>query len=415
MRLSSWLIVPILFSFVFAIGQISFLHGQDGKVEICKLLHAKKMPDGFSVDAMKFTGPAGDGRRGSAGFVVKANDLVKGSGTQLSFDFQRAASGFYFQIIHPFENGHVLISLHRGVSIHRGGTWGDIGWGNPATSDKIKLSEKADEVLPIKPDTLYKVVSRLSANGEYDLTINETSICRHKIEKAVPLELRIDKEKSFWLGSGWNKATFVGKNFESKLEKGHAGLVLGPMDGSGPTHFFKNVFLSATSTDKAAGNSGAAIANAKNWRDELTGPVASKLAEKHPVFSELQSLKSWLTPPKGTSKEDLQKVFGKASKVFKAERKTPYVRHVYPIGKRASLNVILKEGKVESAWFAHYDHKVRPTPLNIGAGTKLPTYSYRDYLHDLRLSADNLGNLLVEIQKKGAEIPWAKAPIQGPG
>ena len=100
----------------------------DSRISICPLLHAKAMPREFSVSAMKFTGPSGDGRRGSAGFVVQSQDLVKGSGTRWQFVFQRDPSGYGFQVIHPFESGHILVSVHSGVTIHRGGSWGDIGW-----------------------------------------------------------------------------------------------------------------------------------------------------------------------------------------------------------------------------------------------------------------------------------------------
>ena len=95
------------------IGTSDAFAGGD-EVVICPLIQAKQMPAGFKVAAMTFTGPAGDGRRGSAGFVVRADELVEGGGSRLTFVFQRDASGHHFQVIHPFENGHVLVSRQFG-------------------------------------------------------------------------------------------------------------------------------------------------------------------------------------------------------------------------------------------------------------------------------------------------------------
>lgn len=58
-------------TFLAVVVSTSRAHAQPGIVEIstpiCPLLHAKAMPQGLSVSAMRFTGPSGDGRRGSAG------------------------------------------------------------------------------------------------------------------------------------------------------------------------------------------------------------------------------------------------------------------------------------------------------------------------------------------------------------
>ena len=52
-------------------GEPSRAHALDDEILICSMMHAKQMPSDFQVKAMKFTGPSGDGRRGSAGFVVQ--------------------------------------------------------------------------------------------------------------------------------------------------------------------------------------------------------------------------------------------------------------------------------------------------------------------------------------------------------
>ena len=225
----------------------------EGDMLLCPMMHAKQLPKDFRVAAMTFTGPSGDGRRGSTGFVVQTRQLIAGSGTRLSFTFHRHASGYGFQVIHPLAAGHVLVSVHSGVAMHRGGSWGDIGWGNPATSDKPQMTEAAAEVLPLKAGVAHRVVSQLSAKGEYQLSIDGKLICRNTIKDAEPLTLDVSMGKSFWAGSSWDRTPFAGKDFNSNLQPGHAGLILGPMDGSAPQQNFQQIHLAAVDPAPADG------------------------------------------------------------------------------------------------------------------------------------------------------------------
>lgn len=251
-------------------------------VLVCSRLDAKQMPSGLKVPALVFTGPAGDGRRGSAGFVVRLQDIAASSGakhakrsravedgTRWDFLFQRAPSGFHFQIIHPFQRGHVLVSLAQGVTIHRGGSWSKIGWGNPAGSDNVKLTPAGKEITEhwLAADEQHRIVSQLTDQGEYQLSIGGVLICRHQIKAATPLVLESGKE-AVWGGSSWDRTPFAGRDlrlplvktkfpasgFEPTLQPGTAGLILAPMDGSGPTQNFQQVKLtllpSSNSTDE---------------------------------------------------------------------------------------------------------------------------------------------------------------------
>jgi len=217
MRLYNWLLITFLAAFTFVSSLPFQAQGDDGEVLIFPRMDAKQMPKDFQVEAMKFTGPSGDGRRG---FVVQTKDLIKGTGTRLAFDFQRDASGFNFQVIHPFEQGHVIVSVHSGVSIHRGGAWGDIGWGNPGTSDKVVLSADAADILPLKADTAHKVISQLSASGEYQLSIDGKSILGHSIKEVEPLILRISMDQGFWLGSSWDRRHLPVRTSIPSLKRG---------------------------------------------------------------------------------------------------------------------------------------------------------------------------------------------------
>lgn len=245
----------------------------DGKsLLVCSRLNAKQLPSGLKLPAIVFTGPAGDGRRGSAGFVVRTQNISAkpnatnarqsgkaAGGTRWDFLFQRAKSGFHFQAIHPFKRGHIVVSLAQGVTIHRGGSWGKIGWGNPAGSDKVKLTPAGKEITAawLPADVQHRIVSQLTEQGEYQLSIDGAVICKHKITDAKPLILESGNER-IWGGSSWDRTSFEGRDlrpprvpsrnqpesgFNRTLETGDGGLILAPMDGSGPSQNFQQVKL----------------------------------------------------------------------------------------------------------------------------------------------------------------------------
>ena len=254
-----------------ALSSVASAESDSASILVCARMNAKAMPSDFRVPAMAFTGPAGDGRRGPAGFVVQARDLESdGShsiskspgpiGTRWEFTFQRAASGYHFQVIHPFRNGHVLVSLARGVKIHRGGSWSQIGWGDPKGSDEIKLTEAGGEVTAswLTSDRQHQVVSQLTPSGEYEFWIDGALVCRHQINDANPLILDVSEDR-VWGGSSWDRTPFSGKDFNARLRPGHAGLILGPMDGSGPTQNFQNVTLKRLSSIEPADDRFAAL------------------------------------------------------------------------------------------------------------------------------------------------------------
>jgi hypothetical protein len=225
----------------FAMAVLAAGSSRADELLLCSRINAKQMPPDFAIAAMRFTGPSGDGRRGSAGFVVKAK---QGEGTRLSFSFQRDATGYGFQVIHPLGKGHVLVSVQSGgVTIHRGGSWGDIGWGNPATSEQVELNADAMNLLSLEAIATYQVISELSPAGKYRLVINDKVICGRTIERADPLVLKVPQDKSVWGGSGWDRTPFAGEGFAPKLRPGHVGLILGPMDGSGPNQNLQDVRL----------------------------------------------------------------------------------------------------------------------------------------------------------------------------
>jgi hypothetical protein len=202
---------------------------------VCKTLHAKQSADQIKteVKAVTFTAPNGDGRRGAVGLLVP----TKGKpGTRITFKFHRSPTGYGFQVIHPLKEGHVLANVSStAVTLYRGGSWTNIGWGNPATGEKVTATKKAGEVLPIQPDKEYDVISELSSSGRYRLWINGTLMCDHQVKEARPLVLEM-KDGPIYGGSEAPTlyGSFQGPAFESKLKSGQAGVIVGPMDGSGP-------------------------------------------------------------------------------------------------------------------------------------------------------------------------------------
>jgi hypothetical protein len=62
--------------------------------------------------------------------------------------------------------------------------------------------------------------------------------------------VEVSDKGSVWGGSGWDRKPFVGEDFKPRLKPGHAGLILAPMDGSGPRHFFKDIYLTSIPDDQ---------------------------------------------------------------------------------------------------------------------------------------------------------------------
>ena len=209
---------------------------KDKSVLVCRSLQAKMLPDQIKteVKAVKFTAPNGDGRRGAVGLLIETK---ADTGTRITFAFQRSKTGYGFQIIHPLKGGHILVSVHsNAVRLYRGGSWAEIGWGNPATGAKLA------KMFPLLPDKKYQVVSELNAAGEYRLVINDIVFCDHDVNDAGPLILEM-KDGPVWGGSEAPSlyGSFQGPDFKSKLPAGQAGVILGPTDGGGNTQFMERI------------------------------------------------------------------------------------------------------------------------------------------------------------------------------
>ncbi len=212
---------------------------------VCKTLHAKLFAEQIKteVKAVTFTAPNGNGRRGAAGLLIPTKDKP---GTRIEFKFHRSPSGYGFQIIHPLKDGHVLASVDsRAVTLFRGGSWVDIGWGNPETSEKVTATKKASEILPLQPDKDYDVISELSSSGKYRLWIDGTLMCEHQIKDAKPLVLEMKDGQAVWGGSqaATLYGSFQGPAFEPKLKAGQAGVIIGPTDGSGNRHRLEEITI----------------------------------------------------------------------------------------------------------------------------------------------------------------------------
>jgi hypothetical protein len=224
---------------------------KDSGTLVCESFHAKQSPEEIKTEikAVKFTAPNGDGRRGAAGLLIQAKEKKDTTGTRITFTFRRSSTGYGFQVIHPLEQGHLLISVDPSVvRLYRGGSWADIGWGNPKTSEEMTPTAKAREVLPIQPDKDYDVTSELGRWGRYRLSINGTLICEHQVKDASTLVLEI-KDHAFWGGPEAPdlNGSFRGRDFESKLRPGQAGVILGPTDRSGNEQRLSQIRIGADS------------------------------------------------------------------------------------------------------------------------------------------------------------------------
>ena len=109
----------------------------------------------------------------------------------------------------------------------------------------MTVSEDGAELLPLPENTPHQIVSELSSQGKYQLSIDGKLICEHTIRQAKPLVLDVPQTKRVWAGSSWDRTPFAGESFDPQLRPGHAGLILGPMDGAAPRQNFQHIVLSS--------------------------------------------------------------------------------------------------------------------------------------------------------------------------
>ena len=198
--------------------------------EVCTRMAAKQAPQGLRPDAIPFTGPRGDGRSGGNGLLIAAPKGWLANGTQWTFLYERSAEAYGFQTIHPWRQGHALVTVTPSrILISTCGSWAKTGWGGGDSLPIVK-AEAYDQVMPIEPDRKHLVTSELDPEGNYRLWIDELLVASATIRDASPLGLIIPPKVRPPGCSTRVELEFAGQGLPQALFAGQAGVILGPRD-----------------------------------------------------------------------------------------------------------------------------------------------------------------------------------------
>lgn len=193
---------------------------------VCGYIAAGKGISMKAAGGEGITGAAGDGRIGAKGILMSAPAGWQQTGTTWTFDYQRLGMPYGLQIIHPFGQGHMLVSLWREAAIVSGGAWDAFGWHDPPTSVPLDKAPELAAMLPIETngDASVRIVSQLDGTGQYRLSLDGRTVLQARIEQATPLTFG-----SREFPHTEHDDRLLGPRGERRLAVGEAGLLLGPV------------------------------------------------------------------------------------------------------------------------------------------------------------------------------------------
>jgi hypothetical protein len=203
-------------------------------VAVADVLDATKGAVKPASGTIEFDGPAGgNDRMKSKGILLKAKPTPQ-SGSTWEFTYRRTGYHLPIQIIHPFADGQVIVSFSRNkVGLAAVKEWTELGYAISKTfTDVVEKTEQFSEVFPLLEGDEYHIVSRLGADGVYQLQINGKPVANATVRNAFPLSLEIPAGKRFPLGGmgffpGYGATAFEGKNLPLQWSAGWAALLLG--------------------------------------------------------------------------------------------------------------------------------------------------------------------------------------------
>jgi hypothetical protein len=202
--------------------------------QVCQLLRAKADAVGLSHEAVAFTAPWGDGRSGANGFVIEAHPAWPEDGTRWELNWTWSGSARTAQIIHPWDDGHIVVSIFRwdDVKVTGVGRWTRIGWGHRFLEDDVPINttDAFDVLLPLVEGEMYTFASELDSDGSYRLFLNGLLIVTATTTAAEPLDLFIPEGVHPPETSGWAELKFEGAGLPDVLLPGQAGVIVGPRD-----------------------------------------------------------------------------------------------------------------------------------------------------------------------------------------
>lgn len=187
--------------------------GEKGTV-VCRKLVVQGSAQGVSDRALVSGGPRGNGRSGARVLLVEAADDWTVLGTQWSGVYHRAGNARWLQLIHPTQDGHLMVTVFPDrVRLTEGGFWG--GYTGRETGLEVQRSRAFERTFPLEPGVEYRITSELTADGVYRLYVDGQAVAAARIGQTQPLVLG---------------GEFEDREAPETLSRGQAGVILGPAD-----------------------------------------------------------------------------------------------------------------------------------------------------------------------------------------
>jgi hypothetical protein len=141
------------------------------------------------------------GRGGRA--VVLKNDPTAGrSGSTWTTDYTRTGNVSNLQLVHPFREGHVVVTLRKtGLDLETPTFWEANGW-DGSNHKRIRMTTDGAALFPLQDGQKYEVESQLRANGSYTIKINGKVAANAQVSTASALvfPLAVDGLPNDWPG-----------------------------------------------------------------------------------------------------------------------------------------------------------------------------------------------------------------------
>ncbi len=193
----------------------------DGLEPVCAMLWAGGAVRGLEAAAAEsFQCPPDHRRTGANGLLVHAARGWGGRGTVWSCRYQRKEPAGGIQFIHPFGDGHVVVTVSdQHLTLTSPGAWERIGYGN--TSGKTFPVEPAagpEQPLRLTGGVPHRLTSILTKEGLYYLFVDDRLFAHGRVPHSVPLRFPAD---------------FTGLEQRRPLRPGRAGIVIGPVEQQG--------------------------------------------------------------------------------------------------------------------------------------------------------------------------------------
>ena len=196
-------------------------HAQESTLQIAETIKGKSTPTGVHPGVVAFHAPDGNGRRGANGLYVPPGKFSPGGITEMTFTHQRGGHARGVQIIHPLNDGHVVVTILKDqINVVPGGSWpGHFG----RKSSPTEVTDAFAELFPLEEEQVISVRTRVFPNGVTEVAVDGKVMETTVVEKVSPFTLT---EGFKLMGEAGADAVSLPTTWPA----GSAGIILGPLD-----------------------------------------------------------------------------------------------------------------------------------------------------------------------------------------